>query len=274
MKAHIIACLAGILPVSLTAQTIYDGTGFFSPSIEVKRSEPVGGLLSLNVDNVSADTISGSSGAVSWEHSVKGHAQVGLNVVIASLDVQLGAKARTTGSSLVFGREITVAGTASGLSGLLNQVAGAGALYDWESNASVTGLAIAPEQVYRVSFDVTSGAGLPVNLLSSSQFGITNASVTGATGGGATLLNLADLVTLGAGSDTGTFTFDFKSSTALSQLDFNFGATSIADVNLLGGTAGNQNVLTYSNLQVTQVPEPSAILLSCIGGLLVFRRRR
>ena len=272
MKIQTLVCLIGICPIALTAQTIYDGSGFFSPVLAAKSEKAPAGLLglSLSLDNNNTNDASDSSGNITWEHSATGHAQV----ASALIDVQLGATTSTNGTSLIFGRELTATGIGSGLSSLVNQVAGAGVIYKWNSNANLKGLALAPEQVYRITFDYAMGPGLPVDLLTGATFNITTTGVTDESGSVFSKINVADIVKLGSDPDTGTISVDFKSSSALEQLDLNFSAATVADINLLGGTPGNQEVLGFSNLQVTTVPEPSALLLSSLGSLLAFRRRR
>ena len=281
MKIKLITSALGLVPCCLFSQTIIGSTGFYDPEFKVRRNGQTSGLLSLTVTNTNTSNSQGN-GTTTWNHTAGGHAQVRTTLIgVANLDAQLAAFTETSGDSLIFGREITTDASflfgavdvSSQLQGLANQVVGASVIYNWQSQAAVTGLAIAPNQLYNVSFEVTSGAGLPVDLLTASTFGITNASVSGASNESSTLLNLANLVTLGAGSDTGTFNFQFKSSQALSQLDFAFAATSGVGVSALGGTAGNQNVLTFSGFEVTQVPEPSASALTCASALLLLTRR-
>ncbi len=285
MRSLIVASAFGLAPGCLLGQTIIGSSGFYDPDFKVRRAGATSGLLALSVNN-NPVVASQGSGTRTWTHTAGGHAQVrtevSVFVPVARLDAQLAAFTETTGNSLVFGREITTEAVFLGglidvsdeLEGLVNQVAGASVLYNWQSQAAISGLAIAQDQLYNVSFDVTSGAGLPANLLSASTFGITNASVSSSSNQSAELLNLANLVTLGTGSDTGTFNFQFKSSQALSQLDFAFAATTGVGVSALGGTAGNQNVLTFSNFEVTQVPEPSGLILSCVSAALLLKRRR
>ena len=281
MKTKLITSALGLVPCCLFSQTIIGSTGFYDPDFKVRRDGQTSGLLNLTVTNTNTSSSQGN-GTTTWNHTAGGHAQVRTTLLgVANLDAQLAAFTETSGDSLIFGREITTDASflfgavdvSSDLETLANQVVGASVIYNWQSQGAVTGLAIAPNQLYNVSFDVTSGAGLPVDLLTASTFGITNASVSGAANESSTLLNLADLVTLGAGSDTGTFNFQFKSSQALSQLDFAFAATSGVGVSALGGTAGNQNVLTFSGFEVTQVPEPSVPFLACASAFLLLNRR-
>jgi hypothetical protein len=80
---------------------------------------------------------------------------------------------------------------------------------------------------------------------------------------------------VGETQSTGPASIYFISSTNRSELDFQFSAESLVKLGLLGGEAGNQNRLTFSNIQVQAVPEPSALILSAfaVGGLALRRRR-
>lgn len=288
MNPSFIACIAVFLPVCISAQEIINSSAFYEPDFKVRRFGATSGLLNLSVTNVPVSDTMVAPG-ISWTHAAGGHAQVRTNItapiigtVLANLDAQLAAYTQTTGDSLVFGREITtdvqlrgVVDPSLALQGLVNDLAGASVIYDWQAQASVTGLAIAPDQLYEASFSVTSGAGLPVGLLESSSFGITTANVTGALGENLQVLDLLSLLSIGSGSSTGEYSFLFKSDQALNQLDFDFSATTGVGVTALGGTNGNQNVLTFSGFSVSPVPEPSifgfAGLLVIVGGLI--RRR-
>ncbi len=282
MKTTLLLTLAAVAPSALVAQTVINSDSFFDPNFNIRRNGS-GSFIALTVTNT---PVSGtqSNATNSWTHSAGGHAQVRVAVpLVANLDAQLAAYTRTTGETLVFGREITtdvevlgIGDTTGTLQGMVNQVAGASVLYNWESDASISGLAIAPNQLYRVDFNVTSGSGLPVDLLDSSTFGITTPGITGANGSDtSTLLNLLDLVTLGSGSDSENVSFFFTSDQARTSLDFNFAASTGVGVSLLGGTAPNQNVLTFSGFSVTAVPEPSSIALcGAFISVLGLRRRR
>ncbi|MBC7979683.1 MAG: hypothetical protein H7Y36_03870 [Armatimonadetes bacterium] len=288
MKTLRFVCLAGLLTSSLPALTIIDSTSFFNPDFRARRDGVTSGLLALTVNNTPFTPPAQNNLTNTWTHSAGGFAQIRTDVtavvVIANIDAQLAAYTQTFGDALTFGREITatatllgipVAGQNGPLNTAINAVAGASVLYNWESDASISDLTIVADQLYEVSFTVSTGAGLPVNVLSSSTFGITNPSITGASNESAQLLNLLDVVTLGPSADTGIFTFQFKSTQALSQLDFNFAATTGVGVSLLGGTAGIQNVLTFSGFEVNSIPEPQVWLLSCVFiSFLANRRRR
>ena len=288
MKKPLFLALAILSPASsLVAQTIIESNSFFDPDFKVRRNGANSGILNLSVNNTPFSQTS-TPGTHVWTHSAGGHAQVrtqltALGIPLANLDAQLAATTQTTGNSLVFGREITTTAQILGgiidvgdeLEGLTNQVAGASVLYNWNSTATISGLAIVPDQLYRVNFTVTSGAGLPVDVLDAATFGITTAGISGASNQSSQLLNLLDILSVGNNSSTGNFSFLFKSNQNRSALDFNFAATTGVGVNLLGGTANNQNVLTFSGFQVTAIPEPGTIAMgSGMICFLAFRRQR
>lgn len=286
MKTTLLLTLATMATLPLGAQTVIDPDSFFDPDANIRRNGATSGLLNITVTNAPVSGAA-SSGNNSWNHSAGGHAQVRttleLIVPLANLDAQLAAYTRISNNSLIFGREITTEAEILGvvdvgptLQGMVNQVAGASVLYSWESSSTISGLAIAPNQLYRVDFNVTSGAGLPVDLLDSASFGITSPDIVGANNNdSATQLNLLDIVTIGGASDSGDVSFYFTSSQARSSLDFNFATTTGVGVNLLGGTAANQNVLTFSGFQVTAVPEPGSLALcGAFVTMLACRRRR
>ena len=281
MKNKLLVFVVAILPGGLYSQTIIGSSAFFDPDFKVRRPGSTGSLVGVVVTNTPVSATQSGSGNT-WQHSAGGFAQTRVTVpALANFDVQLASFTQTSGDSLVFGREITtnvqtlgIGNPSATLQTLVNNVVGASVLYNWQSNAAITGLAIAPEQLYRVNFNVTSGAGLPVDVLDSATFGITTAGVVGASNESAQLLNVLDLLSIGSGSSTGEFSFLFKSPTALNQLDFQFAASTGVGVSALGGTSGNQNVLTFSGLSVTQVPEPSAVGMSLVAGILVLGRRR
>lgn len=285
MKTSLLLTLAVLSPVTAIAQTIIDSPSFYDPDFKVRKAGASSGILSLSVDNTPVSG-SNSSGNQSWTHSAGGHAQVRSQIVIgiplANLDAQLAAYTQTIGNSLVFGREITtdvellgIVNAGPVLAGLVNDVAGASVIYNWDSTATVSGLAIVPDQLYRVDFTVTSGSGLPVDVLDSATFGITTAGITGASNESTTQLNLLGILPIGDDSSIGNYSFVFQSDQNRSALDFNFAASTGVGVDLLGGTASNQNVLTFSGFQVTAIPEPGSLALCGVfAGFITLRRRR
>lgn len=285
MKTCLLFFLAVVTPTTAIAQTLIDTGLFFDPDFSVRRYGATSGVLSLSVNNSPANG-SASGANHSWTHSAGGHAQVRtqLTVIVplANLDAQLAAYTRTSGDSLIFGREITTDAQLLGvvdvgptLDNMVNQVAGASVVYNWQSSSTVSGLAIVPDQLYQVDFSVTSGSGLPVDVLQSASFGITTAGISGASDESAAQLNLLDIISTGNDPSTGDFSFIFKSNQNRSSLDFSFAASTGVGVSLLGGTAANQNVLTFSGFQVTAVPEPGSLTLcGLFVGLITLRRKR
>ncbi|MES2474196.1 MAG: PEP-CTERM sorting domain-containing protein [Verrucomicrobiota bacterium] len=286
MKHPLLLTLAVSIPALGHAQTLIDSGQFFDPDFSVRRFGATSGTLALTVTNLPTSG-SASSGNVSWTNSAGGHAQVrsqlSLGIIpLANLDAQLAGYTRIAQDSLIFGREITTDAEILGaidvgpaLQGLIGDVAGASVLYNWQAGATVSGLSIAPDQLYQVNFTVTSGNGLPVDLLQAAAFGITTVGISGANNESATSLNLLNLITLGTDPSVGNFSFNFRSDTDLSALDFSFAAASVADVSLLGGTGPNQNVLTFSGFQVQAIPEPGTTgLLMTFLGLTLLRRKR
>lgn len=285
MKTNPIALISICMVLKSFGQTI-DTSSFFDPDFMVRRYGTTTIPLALTVNNTPVSGTA-SSGNVTWTHGAGGHAQVrtqlgSIILPLANLDAQLAAYSTTIGDSLVFGREITTEAEILGivdvgpaLQTIVNEVAGASVLYSWESDVHIAGLSIVPDQLYQVDFDVTSGSGLPVDLLDYATFGITTSGITGASNESAETLNLLNLIAIGSGSSTGHFSFLFKSNQSQSSLDFEFAASTGVGVSLLGGTAGNQNVLTYSGFQVTQVPEPGTpALAGLIGAMLLCKRTR
>jgi len=291
MKAPLrplLVCFAWMVPFFAHGQII-QSSSFFDPDFRARRPGATSGLLNLSA-NLNPYDVTQSSGNTSWTHSATGFVQTRTNVtapitgtLIANLDAQLAAYTETVGDTLVFGREITtsasllgipVLGQDTALSGLVSGLAGASVLYSWNANSTVSGLAIAPNQLYQVSFNVNSASGLPVNLLSSSTFNITTSGVTGDFTNNAQLLNLLNVVSVGSAASNGVYSLTFQSNQALDHLDFNFAATSGVGVSALGGTAANQNVLTFSGFNVVAVPEASSASLVMLCGVIGLMRRR
>lgn len=285
MKTPTLLALVAILaPGYSLAQSIINPDSFFDPDFKIRRNGQTSGLLSLKVTNAA---VSGTQGEnqVTWTHSAGGYAQVRTRVaLLANVNAELAAYTATSGNSLVFGREINtdfqllggLVDLSDELEGVANSVAGASVLYNWQSTAQISGLTIAPDQLYKVNFSVTSGAGLPVNLLTSSSFGITTAGITGGTTFESnSAINVLNLITTGQTANNKDYTLYFKSAQARQALEFSFAATTGVGVSLLGGTAQNQNVLTFSNFSVTPIPEPASLALCGVfAGILTFRRSR
>lgn len=277
--------LPSALTIALTgtafSASLIDSGTFFDPALRARRPGATSGLLTLAVNN-NPITVTTSSGATSWEHTAEGLIQTRANLSLSNLDVQVAGYTETTGNELVFGREITTTGSALGnplltptVNQLVSDAAGAtGISYGWSSDVTAT-VPIVNGQQYRVSFEVTTGTGLSIGLLDTASFGIATPGITGISGTeNAQLLNLLDILQFGS-NRTGEFHFDFTSDTPLNALDFVFSATDTAGARLLGGQAGNENVLTFSNFEINAIPEPSSLVISGFAaGLILLRRKR
>ena len=259
----VLVCLA-----SVSFGQNFDSGSFFSPAIRAQHAQTD---LLLLVDN-GVTPNEQSSGNVNWALGAGGYVGATASPL---LGVHLSAYTETTGNSLVFGRNMEFEGLASLLGPQLTQVLDAGVFSTWTATAEVGGLNILAGQLYQVTFDVTSGPNLPVALLSESSFGISSAGVTTIGGNAEGLVDVLGVVSVGETQSTGPASIYFISSTNRSELDFQFSAESLVKLGLLGGEAGNQNILTFSNIQVQAVPEPSALILSAfaVGGLALRRRR-
>ncbi len=284
MKTKTIAFATVLVPASLCAQTIIGSSAFFDPDFKVRRNGDGGTVGSVLAAVVTNSPVSGTGSTATnfWDNSAGGFAQTRVTVPgVVAADVQLAAYTQLTGDSLVFGREFTSTATALGVvpigntvQGIVNNVVGASVIYNWGATAEIGGLTIVPDQLYQVNFRVDSGAGLPVDVLDSSTFSITTPGVTGASNESTQLIDLLGLLSIGSGSSTGDFAVTFKSSAATDKLNFAFAASTDVGVSALGGTAGNQNVLTFSGFSVNQIPEPSSSLLCGLAGFVLLGRRR
>lgn len=244
-------------------------TNFFEPAFSAETDGP-GGVLSITVDTVTAATAGpqSSGGSPIWNHSATGLIEAG---VILVGEATLSTTTTTTGSELVFGRQLELTGTLGILNPLVSNVLGTSLLSNWSSDATVNGLSLAGGNAYSVTFDITEGAGLDVSALSSATFQLfgNGNAITGIDT--SSLVNLLDLIQLG-GSLT-SFELTFIAPEPLTTLEFEFNASAVADASLLGGTNGNSNVLTFSNLAVTPVPEPGSLTLLGLGIYFLVRRR-
>jgi hypothetical protein len=262
-----LALLLGLTQAA-SGQAIIDSTDFFDPDFRAERPGSAPGLFSLTVDTTLYNPGSQSDGNVSWTHQAGGLVELDL---IAVGGVNLAAYTQTSGNTLVFGRELTTTGTVGLLGPTIASVVGASAINSWDSEAVVTGLSLGSGSAYTVSFTVTSGAGLNLSALSSANFNLSSGGTPIQDINTNQTLDVLSLLQLGGGLTNIEFTFIAPSN--LSQLEFGFDAATIADVNLLGGISGNQNVMTFSNFAVTPVPEPGSLTLLGLGIYFLVRRR-
>lgn len=272
----LVAAFHAATPVQ--AQSLVTDSAFFDPDFEARRPG-TGLVLSIQVDTTFYTPSPESSGNTTWEHSAAGLVQLGADVfLVGTVDVQLAAYTRTTGNTLVFGRELET--TTTGIVGSLgptitsvtDQVLGTSALNAWASTADVTGLSLTQGQNYLVSFDVASGAGIDLNALSAANFTLLNGGNPIQDINTNLTANILSVLQLGGG--LGTIEFEFQAANAFTDLTFQFDANTVADANLLGTISGNQTVLEFSNFSLTPVPEPGSLFLASVGMFILLRRRR
>lgn len=278
--------LPSALTIALTgtafSASLIDSGAFFDPDLRVRRPGATTGTILVALPDNNPIINSAANTLTDWTHSATGFTQLRSEIVLplvstTVLDAQIAGYTQTINDTLVFGREITASATIAGvpvidpaLNQLISDVAGAdGLIYNWQSTVTAT-VPVVSGQQYRVSFEVTTGEGLSLDLLTSAGFGISE--ITGTQNG--QLLNLIDILEFG-GDRTGVFTFDFTSTEDRNSLEFFFNAADTAGANLLGGQAGNENVLTFSNFQMNAIPEPSSLVISAVAaGLFLLRRKR
>lgn len=254
------------------AQSLISSADFFNPDFEARRPGS-GGILSLDVNTTLYNPGSQSAGDVTWTHQAGGLVELG---VVLVANVQLAAYTQTIGNSLVFGRDLNVNLLGPDLGGLLtgtvNSVTGASAINSWDSSATVSNLALSEGVLYSASFNVSSGAGLNLNALSSANFSLLSGGVAIEDINSVETLNVLNLLSLGGG--LATIDFQFYAPAGADDLTFEFDAATIANVNLLGTITDNQTVLQFTNFSVAPVPEPSTLALASLGFMVMLRRRR
>ena len=288
-KTVITLSVGGLVTLSANASTLVTNN-LFDVVTKVRKPGSTEALVVAIADTTPLTVVSsGTSGATTWSKTVTGFTQsrVGTPAVTVNTplgpvttpaetlaDAQLAAYVSMDGTSLTFGREITtdIVKIQSSLDEAINAIAAASPLQTWSSTATV-GANIVAGQTYQVTVDVTTGSGLPADLISSAQIGLVGAGLQDSNNSAFTKLNLVDLIVLGDDL-TGTATFEFVPTGAMNSLGFEFSAEAVADVSALGGVAGNQDLLTFNNLIVAPIPEPSTSLLGFTAACLLMGTRR
>ncbi|MFT3990226.1 MAG: hypothetical protein QM680_02335 [Luteolibacter sp.] len=268
------------VPWTAIGQTV-DTSGLFTPAFSVSPRGATSGIVTAQISTTQTSDTQ-SSGNVSWTHSAGGLIQTRANVLlVADVDVRLAATTSTDGTSLTFSRalstDVSLLGSVevptSTIDSLVNGLLTTSVAYSWDSSATLSGLVINPNQLYKVSVDVTAGSILLASLLANAEVSVSGLSESG----GDVTLDLLSVLTVDDDGylQSGTVDLYFTSASDLDSLTFNFSADALAGLSVLGG-ATNMDVLTFSNLTVTAVPEPDVAglaLLSGIAGLFLFRRR-
>lgn len=262
---------------AVQAQSLISSADFFDPDFTARRPGSAS-FLSLSVNQSFYTPSSQTDGNVTWTHSAGGLVQVGTDLGIASADIQLAAYTQTIGNSLVFGRQLDV--TTGGLLGALggtvttltNQALGASAVNSWNARSDVANLNLSEGVLYSASFDVTTGAGINLSALSNASFTLLNGASPIQSIDSTLTLDLLDLLTVGSGATS--VNFEFYAPAGLDDLSFNFAASTVANVSLLGTVTDNQTVMTISNFNLAPVPEPGSLALASVGFIMLLRRRR
>lgn len=257
------------LVCSTQAQSVVDSATFFQPAFAAE-TDGAGGLISVTVDTTTVFTEGPQSGpgTPEWTHSALGLVEAG---VVLVGEATLSTTTTTTGTSLVFGRSLELTGALGILNPTVQAVLGTSLLSEWDSAGVVSGLSLTGGNLYNVSFDITEGAGLDVSALTAANFSLFGNGNQLTFSDASTLVNLIDLISLGG--SLSNFSLDFVAPEPITTLEFRFDATAVADASLLGGADGNSNVLTFTNLSVTPVPEPGSLTLLGLGVYFLLRRR-
>ena len=288
-KTVITLSVGGLVTLSANASTLVTNN-LFDVVTKVRKPGSTEALVVAIADTTPHTVISsGISGATNWSKTVTGFTQsrvgtpeVTVNTPLGPVttpaetlaDAQLAAYISMDGTSLTFGREITtdIVKIQSSLDEAINAIAAVSPLQTWSSTATV-GANIVAGTTYQVTVDITTGSGLPADLISSAQIGVVGVGIQDTHNSAFTKLNLVDLIVLGDDL-TGTATFEFIPTEEMNSIGFEFSAEAVADVSAFGGVAGNQDLLTFNNLIVAPVPEPSTSLLGITAACLLMGTRR
>jgi MYXO-CTERM domain-containing protein len=268
-------------------QILIDGSnysGLFGPSDSISvtptTDPPEDGLLGIEVVLDAAETQTATLGN-HWSATATGAAQAYLSVLDGALYVPLsgtGAEVALTGSAL----EFNVDNDNDTLLGALGT--GVGLSLAWSATATFDDpgeqLLLAPNTIYQVEFYVNGNDGLLSSTLGLvPQFGIElldgNGQAVGAVEGGSLvdILGLELLGIIGSPPETKRAIAQFRtgSSVATGPAGIRFTGSALVPATALGL---GERFASVSNLSVTQVPEPSALMLAAFGFAAGLRRRR
>lgn len=273
-----------LIPGISGGQTLVDSTnypGLFGGPDNVTvtaPSLPDGTLLDVHLGG----SASGALGNY-WTAQAIGGAVYGSNLIDFPLPApelriaETGAQVALDGTSLQFNISNSPASILGNLGVGVSLALNWSATLDFDEPGEE--LVLAPNTIYQVSFDVYGNNGLLESTLGlTPSFGLQllddGSAVDAATGG--TLVNIIGLELLGiVGSPphSGRAVVQFETGNTVSgnAAALRFTGSALVPATALG--IGTQ-FASVSKLSVTQVPEPSSLVLGFLGAAVGFRRRR
>ncbi len=286
MKTIKLLFAAFAAPLTLQAATISLPAGTTNatspdPAIAGNVVVNAGTLINAEVDI----TNTGNATTGSWSGSGRGGTSIDLvNILgnpVASVDLR--TQTSMTSTAINFNAVSTTSGTLGLVLGAVNlqSVVGAGLIQTWGASVNLTqlGLNFDANTTYSLTFDLTQSTSL-LGQLSPAVFNNFSATVGdqgGTYGQGVLPAGLLGITDIFGGSGTATLTFT-TDAVIDGPVIARFGATALADTDLLGGLLGvpNSTLYSISGLEVNSVPEPSAAaMMALIAGFLgIFRKRR
>jgi len=274
-----LALLATTLGIS-EGQTLVDGAnypGLFGPaeSVTVNPITSSPGLSALLKAVVDPNTSASGELGDYWTASATGGAE---GYLLGIHTVSTGAQVALTGNGL----EFNVDNDDDSLLGALG--VGISLALEWEATAKFDApgnlLLLAPNTIYQVEFDVIGNEGLFSSTLGLvPQFGFElldgSGNAVGAVGGGSLvdILGLELLTIVGSPPDTRRAMAQFQTGSSVpgGAASIRFTGSALVPATALGI---GEHYASVSDLSVTQVPEPSALVLGLLGVAVGFRRRR
>ncbi|QJE96652.1 PEP-CTERM sorting domain-containing protein [Luteolibacter luteus] len=265
-------------------QTLIDGTNYpdlfgGSDSVTVTApSLPDGTLLGVHLGGSATGELGNH-----WNATATGGAVLGSNLPDILVTVpeerlaETGAQVALDGTSLLF----NINNSPASILGSLG--VGLSLALNWDATVTFDEpgemLVLAPNTIYQVSFDVYGENGLLESTLGlAPSFGLQlldgGSAVDAAAGG--TLVNIIGLQLLGVvGSppESGRAVVQFETGNTVSgnAAGLRFTGSALVPATALG--IGTQ-FASVSNLSITQIPEPSSLLLGLLGAAVGFKRRR
>lgn len=273
------AFMAATLGIS-EGQTLVDGSnypGLYGPaeSVTVNPVTSSPGFTTLLKAVVDPQTqVTGELGDY-WTASATGGVE---GYLLGIHTVSTGAQVALTGSTL----EFNVDNDDNSLLGALG--VGVSLALEWEATAKFDApgnqLLLAPNTIYQVEFDVIGNEGLFSSTLGLvPQFSLElldgSGNAVGVMGGGSLvdILGLELSTYVGSPPDTQRAVAQFQTGSSVpgGAASVRFTGSALVPATALGI---GEHYATVSGLSVTQVPEPSTLVLGLLGAAVGFRRRR